>query len=60
MTTHILPSDTHAQMPQRRPMNHRYCCRCLTDKPTKGGRNNGLMFTCAECLESLAKAEGAK
>lgn len=59
MTTYLLPTDTHRQMPQR-PLATRYCCRCLKDKPTKGGKNNGLMFTCAGCLESLAKAGGAK
>jgi hypothetical protein len=46
-------------MPQR-ALSTRYCCRCLKDRPTKNGRNSGGMFTCAECLESLAKAEGAK
>ena len=60
MTTRILPCDTHVQMPQRRPMNHRYCCRCLRDQPTKDGKNSGGVFTCAECREKLAKAEGAK
>lgn len=59
MTTRILPGDTHAQMPQR-SLSTRYCCRCLRDRPTSGGRNSGLMFTCAECRESLEKAEGAK
>lgn len=53
MTTYHLPCDTHRQMPQRRPMNHRYCCRCLTDRPTKDGKNTAGMFTCAECLEKL-------
>lgn len=31
----------------------------IGDVPS-GGRNSGLMFTCSECLEKLAKAEGAK
>jgi hypothetical protein len=57
--THLLPCDTHRQMPQR-ALSPRYCCRCLRGRPTKDGRNAGVMFTCAECLESLAKAEGPK
>ena len=59
MTTRILPGDTHAQMPQR-SLSTRYCCRCLRDQPTQNGRNCGGMFTCSECLEKLAKAEGPK
>ena len=59
MTTRIPPGDTHAQMPQR-SLSTRYCCRCLKDQPTQNGRNCGGMFTCAECREKLAKAEGAK
>lgn len=59
MTTYLLPSDTHRQMPQR-PLATRYCCRCLKDRPTKDGKNTSGMFTCAECLESLAKAGGAR
>lgn len=47
------PTTAAAPAPQRRSMNHRYCCRCLTDKDTKGGKYSGLMFTCAECREKL-------
>jgi hypothetical protein len=35
----------------------RYCCRCLTDKPLKGGRHRGPLFTCADCRSVLEKPE---
>lgn len=53
MTNQPTTAAAPAPAPLRRPMNHRYCCRCLTDKDTKGGKHSGILFSCAECLEKL-------
>ena len=39
-------------MPQMK-LNRRFCCCCLHDRDTKGGRYRGALFTCAECEEKL-------
>jgi hypothetical protein len=59
MTTCLLHGDTHRQMPQR-STSTLFCIVCLQDRPRKGGKHEGPTFKCAECRESLAKAEGAK
>jgi hypothetical protein len=43
--------------PWMRGGGRRYCCRCLMDKPLKGGRHRGPLFTCADCRALFEKPE---